>query len=402
MAAAHACQAFAEVTLFEAAPRLGGHTDTHNLLVEDRVFAVDSGFIIFNRVNYPLFSAWLDELGVASQPTEMSFGVSAADGFEYGTASLAALLCQRRNLVRLDFLKMLNGIRRFYRSAGSIKADDSRSLDAYLQDEGYSKAFIEYHLLPMCAALWSAPYASTRKLSVGHVAVFMVNHGLTLWRGRPEWRVVRGGSGTYVRAFVDAFQGQVRRNCAVRSVREDDAGVIVTTISGSQQFDHLILACHSDDALALIEPTSVERELLAAITYQPNLAVLHSDARVMPRETAAWSSWNVHVDAEGQYEFTYWMNRLQGLTSGPQFFVTLNPTRELGEVRAQRHYRHPIFSVEAGAAKRRLHELETRARISYCGAWCGWGFHEDGFRSGVQAAARARHAISAQGTCNAA
>ncbi|MCY4041872.1 MAG: FAD-dependent oxidoreductase [Gammaproteobacteria bacterium] len=389
MAAAHTAQSFADVTLFEAAPRLGGHTDTHNLLVDDRAFSVDSGFIIFNRSNYPLFSAWLDALGVASQPTEMSFGVRNADGFEYGTSSLDALFCQRRNVVRLDFMRMLADIRRFYRSAGSVAADDSRTLDAYLRDERYSNAFAEHHLLPMCAALWSAPHEEARKLAVGHVAVFMVNHGLTLMKGRPEWRVVRGGSGAYIRAFVERFGGQIRRNCMVRSVREDRSGVLVATDHGSDQFDHVILACHSDDACKLIEPTHAAHDVLSAIAYQPNRAVLHSDARVMPRSPAAWSSWNVYVDAHGQYEFTYWMNRLQGLASKPQFFVTLNPVRELSRVWVERNYRHPIFSVDAHAAKRRLSSLDAGTRISYCGAWTGWGFHEDGFRSGVEAAAQA-------------
>ncbi len=395
MAAAHEAQAFADVTLFEAASRLGGHTDTHNLLVGERAFSIDSGFIIFNRINYPLFSAWLDALGVASQPTEMSFGVRTADGFEYGTSGLDALFCQRRNLVRLDFLRMLGDIRRFYRSAGSVAADDSRTLAAYLRDERYSKAFAEHHLLPMCAALWSAPDEEARKLAIGHVAVFMVNHGLTLMKGRPEWRVVRGGSGAYVRAFVDAFGGQVRRNCAVRSIREDRSGVLVTTDQGSDQFDHVILACHSDDACTLIEPTHAAHEVLGAIAYQPNRAVLHSDARVMPRSPAAWSSWNVYIDKHGRYEFTYWMNRLQGLASKPQFFVTLNPVRELDRVWVERDYRHPIFSIEAHAAKQRLHELHAGTRISYCGAWTGWGFHEDGFRSGVEAATRAANTANA-------
>jgi len=406
IAAAHEAQAFADVTLFEATSRLGGHTDTHNLLFYERAFSVDSGFIIFNRINYPLFSAWLDALGVASQPTEMSFGVQTADGFEYSTSGLDAFFCQRSNLVRPGFLRMFGDIRRFYRSAGSVAPDDSRTLEAYLRTERYSKAFAEHHLLPMCAALWSAPHAEARKLAVGHVAVFMVNHGLTLWRGRPEWRVVRGGSSAYVRAFKDAFNGQIHRNCAVRSVREDASGVFVTTAEGRDRFDHVILACHSDDACALIDQSNSARDILSAIAYQPNRMVLHSDARVMPRSPAAWSSWNVYVNEHGQYECTYWMNRLQGFASKPQFFVTLNPVRELSRVWVERDYRHPIFSLEAHAAKQRLSELHAGTRISYCGAWTGWGFHEDGFRSGVEAAARIRAAINsqdaAQDTANAA
>ncbi len=388
MAAAYACQDFADVVLFEAAARLGGHTDTHRLLVDGRAYSIDSGFIVFNRPNYPLFSRWLDELGLASQPTEMSFGVSRAEGLEYGTARLNALFCQRRNLVRPAFLNMLNDIRRFYRRAGTIAADDARPLHVFLRDERYSRAFAEHHLLPMCAALWSAPQAG--QLAIGHVATFMVNHGMTKWRGRPQWRVLRGGSNTYVQAFAESFRGAIHQHCPVRSMRRDDSGAVLTTDRDEQRFDYVIIACHSDQALALVDATREERSVLGAIAYQPNRAVLHSDASVMPANPSAWSSWNVHVDLRGRYEFTYWMNRLQGLPDAPHFFVTLNPHRPLRSVWVERDYRHPIFAVGVAAAQRRLGRIGPRLRTLYCGAWCGWGFHEDGFRSGVEAATRLR------------
>ena len=390
LAAAHACEAFAEVTLFEALPRLGGHTDTHHLLVDGRSYSVDSGFIVFNRANYPRFSAWLDELGVRSRPTEMSFGVSTAAGLEYGTSGLGAVFCQRRNAVRPGFLRMLNDIRRFYRHADSISDDDGRTLDAYLEAERYSTAFREQHLLPMCAALWSAPREGARELPIGHVAAFMANHGLTRWRGRPHWRVVGGGSSSYVRAFADTFGGKVWLGCAVRDLARDTAGVTVSTERGSERFDYVVLACHSDEALALLDATPEEQRVLGAIRYRPNRAVLHSDASVMPRDRAAWSSWNVHAAADGRFEFTYWMNRLQGLGAGPQFFVTLNPVRPLAGAWVEREYRHPVFSVGAKGAQARVDGISGRRRTVYCGAWRGWGFHEDGFASGVEAAERLR------------
>ena len=390
IAAAHACQQFADVTLFEAEPRLGGHTDTHNLLVDGRAYAVDSGFIVFNADNYPRFSRWLAELGVASQPTEMSFGVSTATGLAYGTSHLGAVFCQRRNTLRPRFLKMLNDIRRFYRRAGAIPENDTRTLAEYLGAERYSRAFAELHLLPMCAAIWSAPRQSARQLPIGHVAAFMTHHGLTRWRGRPEWRVVSGGAASYVRAFTASFRGQVRLSCPVRSIRRDAAAVVLATDGGGERYDYLVLACHSDEALALIDAAPEETEILGAIRYQSNRAVVHSDVSVMPDDREAWSSWNVFTGADLRYQFTYWMNRLQGLDPARQFFVTLNPTRRLRDPWFEREYRHPIFSPDARAAQVRVQEISGLRRTLYCGAWRGWGFHEDGFRSGIEAATRLR------------
>ncbi len=390
IAAAHACQDFAEVTLFEANSRLGGHANTHVLLVDGRAQAVDSGFIVFNRRNYPLFSDWLDALGVATLTTEMSFGVATADGLEYGTSSLGALFCQRRNRIRPAFLRMLSDIVRFYGQAPSIIDSDPRPLAGFLQAERYSKAFAEDHLMPMCAALWSAPAERAWELPIGHVAAFMTHHGLTRLRNRPQWEVIRGGSQAYVNAFRSAFKGGLRTGHAVHAVRRDALGVTVATERGSERFDHAILACHSDEALALIDATADELAVLGAIPYQPNRAVLHSDAAVMPERRAAWSSWNVRADAHGRLTFTYWMNRLQGLDAQRPFLVTLNPAGELRDTWLECEYRHPIFTAAAHAAKARHDEISGRNRTFYCGAYWGWGFHEDGFRSGLQAARQLR------------
>lgn len=394
IAAAHACQEFADVTLFEAQPRLGGHTDTHNLLVDDRAYAIDSGFIVFNRDSYPLFSRWLDELGVASQPTEMSFGVSMATGLMYGTSNLGAVFCQRRNTVRPNFIRMLNDIRRFYRRAEMIASDDTRTLAEYLRIEGYSHAFAEHHLLPLCATLWLAPRERARDLPIGHVAAFMTSHGLTRWRERPQWRVISGGSSSYIHAFAESFRGELRLSCPIRSLRRNASDVVLSTDHGSERYDYLVLACHSDEALALIDASSEEREILGAIRYRSNRAVLHSDASVMPDDAEAWSSWNVHAGADLSYEFTYWMDRLQGLKPAPHFFVTLNSARHLSSPWFEREYRHPIFSLGARAAQVRVDRISGRRRTLYCGAWRGWGFHEDGFRSGVEAASRLRRLLA--------
>ena len=396
IAAAHACQDFADVTLFEANSRLGGHANTHVLLIDGHAYAVDSGFIVFNRPNYPLFSAWLDRLEVATQATEMSFGVATADGLEYGTSSLGGLFCQGRNRVRPAFLRMLSDIVRFYGQAPGISDSDPRSLADFLAAGRYSKAFSEQHLIPMCAALWSAPVERARELPISHVAAFMAHHGMTQLRDRPQWEVVRGGSQAYVNAFRGSFQGELRTGHRVEAVRRDADGVTVATEGGSGRFDHAILACHSDEALAVLEATATERAVLGAIRYQPNRAVLHSDASVMPKRRAAWSSWNVRADADGRFTFTYWMNRLQGLEAPRPFFVTLNPARTLRDIWLECDYQHPIFTADAHAAKARLGEISGCQRTFYCGAYWGWGFHEDGFRSGLEAARQLREQAQAE------
>ncbi|MXY54995.1 MAG: FAD-dependent oxidoreductase [Gammaproteobacteria bacterium] len=388
IAAAHYAQEFADVTLYEADRVLGGHTDTHNLFADDRSCAVDSGFIVFNTGYYPLFSRWLDELGVASKPTDMSFGVSLADGVEYGTSNLKALFCQHRNILRPDFLAMLRDIPRFYRRAGQL-VDDDRTLAELCAEERYSSAFVNGHLMPMCAALWSASRSLASAMPVAHVAAFMANHGLLQLRHRPAWRVVDGGSNTYLAAFESRFRGQVRKSCPVRHVLRDADGVTLQTDTDARGFDQVVLACHADDALRIVDPTSREHSVLGAFGYQTNRAVIHSDASVMPANRGAWSSWNVHATRENEFEFTYWMNRLQGIHSTRQFFVTLNPARPLNAVWLERDYRHPVFDSAARTAQGRRDEVNAQCTL-YCGAYWGWGFHEDGFRSGYEAAQRLR------------
>ena len=386
IAAAHHAQAFADVTLYEASAILGGHTDTHNLFVDDRTFAVDSGFIVFNASYYPLFSRWLDDLGVGSKPTDMSFGVSLASGLEYGTSDPKALFCQHRNILRPGFLAMLRDIRRFYRHAPRL-VDDHRTLAELFAEERYSPAFVDGHLMPMCAALWSAPRGLASAMPAAHVTAFMANHGLLQLRRRPVWRVIEGGSNTYLEAFERRFCGRVRKSCPVRHVQRYAHGVRLQTDTDAHDFDHVILACHGDDALRIVDPTPAERAVLGAFRYQTNRAVVHSDGSVMPRNRRAWSSWNVRAAHDDEFEFTYWMNRLQGIDAERQFFVTLNPRRPLNAVWLERDYRHPVFDKAARAAQGRRSDINKSSTL-YCGAYWGWGFHEDGFKSGYEAASR--------------
>ena len=394
LSAAYALQEFADTTLFEAKPRLGGHTDTHNVFTGEHSCAVDTGFIVFNSPNYPLFSAWLDRLGIATQPSDMSFAVRRPDtGLEYGTDSVAALLVQHRNARSMRFLSMLNGIRRFYRRARAVGDDDVRTLGEYIDDEGYQAPFVDDHLLPLCSALWSAPVGRMRSLPVAHVVKFMANHHLLEFRNRPVWRVVSGGSHSYVDAFGHLFRGRLHLGQAARHIDRRSSSVRVVTDRGSASFDRVVLACHADDALALIEPTPAERDVLGAFAYEDNVAVLHSDASAMPRNRRAWSSWNVtadHRDGTSACNVTYWMNRLQRLPGSRQFFVSLNPRTPLDRIWIERDYRHPVFTSASHEARTRRAEIDGRARIHYCGAYWGWGFHEDGFRSGVEAASAIR------------
>ena len=390
ISAAHALQRKAEVTVFEAARRIGGHTDTHAILAGGRTYRVDSGFIVFNAENYPRFSRWLAELGVASRPTDMSFGVSnRVTGLEYGTSTMSALFCQRRNLLSPRFLRMLADVRRFYRQARSLAADDERTLGQYLGAAGYSKGFVEDHLAPMCGALWSLPAQQALDVPVAHVVAFMAHHRMLELGGRPQWRVVEGGSSRYLAAFARRFCGTLRIGDAVRGLTRQPDQVVVESRSGRHRFDAVVLACHSDQALRLLtDPSAAERQILGAIGYRRNRAVVHSDPSVMPSCRDAWSSWNARVDGQtgSECQVSYWMNRLQGLGDEQSFFVTLNPSRPLADVWSERDYAHPAFTLAARRAQARRAEINGVRGTWYCGAYWGWGFHEDGFASGLEVA----------------
>lgn len=390
IAAAYRLQNDADVVLYEGQGRLGGHADTHAVLVRGATHAVDSGFTVFNREGYPRFASWLDELGVESQPSDMSFGVSnRVTGVEYGSRGAASLFCQRRNLVSPRFLRMLTDLRRFYREAVEYPLDEAMTLGELLHRHGYGAGFVEDHIGPMCGALWSAAPDAAMAIPARHVIAFMTHHRMLQFDDRPEWRVVKGGSSGYVQAFLSRFGGDVRVAEPVQAVSRTALGVDVTSVSGTAHFDALVLACHSDEALALLaDPSDAEREILGAIAYQPNRVVVHSDERVMPRHRAAWSSWNAVVDDQhpDRCQVSYWMNRLQSLPGRENFFVTLNPRMSLERVWSVRSYAQPVFTRRAVFAQRRKAEINGVRNTWYCGAYWGWGSHEDGFASGVEVA----------------
>jgi predicted NAD/FAD-binding protein len=383
-----------EVVLFEREARLGGHTHTHKVSQGGRNYSVDSGFIVFNADNYPLFSRMLDELGVPSQPTTMSFSVQdARSGLEYNATDFDSLFCQRRNLVSPRFWGMVRDILRFYREAPALLAlpGDGPSLGDYLVQNRYSPMFIEDHLVPMASALWSSPAEGIMGFPAKYLARFMDNHHMLQVQGRPPWRVVTGGSSSYLRALEKDWAVQVRLSSPVRRVKRDADGVEVHTDTGVERFDQVVLACHSDQALALLaDPSAAETEVLGAIPYQANETVLHTDARLLPTRRKAWAAWSAYVPAEPGAACTvsYCMNLLQGLDSREPFVVTLNRSKDIdtAKVLARMRYHHPVYTHASVAAQSRRGEINGVNRTWYAGAYWGFGFHEDGLRSGIEVA----------------
>ena len=383
-----------EVVLFEAQSRLGGHTHTHQVPSADGVLAVDTGFIVHNPRNYPLFTRMLAELGVASQPTTMGFSVQdARTGLEYNASNLNAMFCQRGNLVSPRFLRMVREIIRFYRDCRSLLALDGEgpTLGEYVRSQGYSDLFVEDHLVPMASALWSSPSSNVMQFPAKYLVQFMDNHHMLQVDGRPEWRVVRGGSSSYIAAMEAIWSVSVRLSCPVRSVRREASRVMVTADGGEEPFDHVVLACHSDQSLSLLaDPSPAERAILGAIRYQENETVLHTDITLLPTRRAAWAAWNAYIPAVAGAECTvsYCMNLLQRLRAPETYIVTLNRSDEIAaeKVIARMQYQHPIHDHPSVAAQSQRTQISGSARTWYAGAYWGFGFHEDGLRSGVEVA----------------
>lgn len=383
-----------QVTLFEADDRLGGHTHTHDIELSGRRHAVDTGFIVHNRPHYPLLSRMFDELGVATAPTTMSFSVhSAASGLEYNATSLDALFCQRRNLVSPRFLGMVRDIFRFYRIAPRLLEGDGPgpTLGEYLERHRFGAVFRDEHLVPMASALWSSPSWQVLEFPARYLVQFMHNHRMLQAGGRPPWRVVAGGSARYVQALQRNWNATVRLSTPVRAVHRHAQGVTVHTDGANEPFDHAVLACHSDQALALLADADArETDILGAIPYQDNDVVLHTDARVLPRNRKAWAAWNAHVprDPADACTVSYCMNLLQGLDAAEPLVVTLNRTGAIDPARILRrtHYRHPVYTVASVAAQARRAQIQGTRRTWFAGAYWGWGFHEDGMRSAVDVA----------------
>lgn len=392
--AAHLLSVRHDVTVFEADDRIGGHTNTIDVVGADgRSRAVDTGFIVYNERNYPRFTALLQRLGVASQPTTMSFSVRCErSGLEY---SSEALFAQRRNALRPSHWRMLLEIVRFHRLAPRLLAagDDSLELGRFLRERRFSDGFIDRFVVPMGAAIWSTDPAAMMRFPAAYFVRFFQNHGLLSVSGQPRWRVIRGGSKQYLEPLVRPFRDAIRTAAPVAAVHRAAAGVDVEVAgSGRERFDHVVFACHADQALRLLAaPRPEEIGILGALRYQRNEAVLHTDDRLLPRRDRARAAWNYHLMAEpGPVCVTYDMNRLQGLDVPETYCVTLNRTDHIRPERILRRlvYEHPLYTPDAVAAQQRHAEISGAAhRTSYCGAYWGYGFHEDGVNSAVRVAA---------------
>ena len=403
LAAAWLLRHRADVTVYEQELRAGGHTHT----VDTRGGpAVDTGFIVYNERNYPHFTALLHHLGVASQPSDMSFSASIGGGaVEYAGDNLDTLFAQRWNLLDRAHWRMLFDIARFNRDARHALKSGLRpdlTLGEFILQGRYGDELSRRYLLPMAAAIWSCPVGAMLKFPAASFLKFFENHGLLDLVDRPRWRTVTGGSREYLKKLLLQLGPRVRLGTPVTGVRRtDDNGVQVCDASGrKERYDQVVMAVHGDQVLPLFTAAKpVERRLLGAFRYQDNRVVLHSDPSLMPRRRKAWASWNYLAgevtDGSARVSVTYWMNRLQALPSDRDYFVSLNPLTEPARenVILDTVYAHPVFDHEAMLAQSRLHEIQGQDRIWFCGAWTGYGFHEDGLRSAVQVVQGMGHPI---------
>ncbi len=398
LTAAHLLARRHDVRVFEAAPQIGGHTHTVEVADGARQLAVDTGFIVFNDRTYPQFNRLLQRLGVAWQPTAMSFSVSdPLGGLEYAGNGLGGLFAQRRNLLCPAFWRLLADIVRFN---GALRRQPAaalagRTLGEYLGAGGGSAALLRQYVMPMAAAIWSADQGAVQALPLDFFAEFFRNHGLLQQRGRPQWRVVRGGSRAYLGPLAAPLAGRVHvRTPVVRVQRQADGVLLHTADGGAAQVDGVILACHSDQALRMLADASdAERAILGAIPYQRNETVLHTDESLLPANRRAWACWNYRLPARDEpgrpATVTYNMNLLQGLNSTATWCVTLNQTDAIDPARIVRRlvYHHPVFNTAGLAARRDRHLIDGVRRTWYCGAYWGNGFHEDGVVSALAVAA---------------
>ncbi len=382
-----------DITVFEAAGHIGGHAHTHSIELAGERHEIDTGFIVFNDRTYPNFVALLRELGVESQPSAMSFSVrSEASGLEYNGTSLNSLFAQRRNLLRPSFHRMIRDILRFNRRAPRLlEGGADTSLGEYLSEQRYSRRFIDDYLVPMGAAIWSTDPARMLDFPARYFVRFFHNHGMLSVNERPQWRAIRGGSARYVEKLVAPFRHRIRLNTPVESLRRLPGRVMVQARGAKlERFDHAFVACHADQALKLLaDPTPLEREVLGAIRYQENEAVLHTDTALLPRTRRAWAAWNYHVlpEAASKVALTYNMNILQTLAARETFCVTLNRSRDIRPERVLKRlvYHHPLYTAAAAAAQQRQHEVNGARRTYFCGAYWRFGFHEDGVVSALSA-----------------
>jgi predicted NAD/FAD-binding protein len=385
-----------DVTLFEANDYVGGHTNTIDIENDEGQFAIDTGFIVFNDRTYPNFIALMDELKVASQPTRMSFSVSCEKtGLEYRGADFNGLFAQRRNLFNPKFLKLLWDLVRFNKAGEQLleNEQENETVGEFFERNNFSPQFIEQYFMPMGAAIWSASFETFRQFPIRFIAEFYHNHGLLGVTNRPQWRVITGGSRQYIAPLTQDWSDRIHTNQPVRDIhRTEDEVVVITKDGQSHSFDHIVFACHSDQALRILgnQATAVESEILSSFPYHPNTALLHTQESVLPKNRRAWACWNYFKPerASSLANVTYNMNILQSLNSKQTFCVTLNDDGRIRDenILGSYTYMHPTFEIRRKQMQARHHELINRNSTSFCGAYWGNGFHEDGVTSAIAVA----------------
>lgn len=387
-----------QVILFEAESRLGGHTHSVDVTLDGHSYPVDTGFLVFNDRTYPLLNALFKHIGVNYAESDMSFSVSVVDDdVEWAGTSLDSVFADRRNLVRPAFLTMLRDLVRFNRHATALVQSDAIPdvlLGEYLKSKGYGQTFRDWYFLPMVASIWSAPAQTALNFPLAPLLRFCHHHGLLQLSDRPRWRTVIGGGRDYVKKLAAGVK-DVRTGWPVLAVTRQNETIKITTAVSEEKFDQVVLACHPDQSLNMLtSPSQTEREILGAIRYQDNLAVLHTDSKFMPRRKRAWAAWNYHVSQDSiegaAVSLTYWINRLQPLPFKQNVLVTLNPAQMPGNEQLIGRYRyaHPLLDRPAIRAQQRLDSIQGIARTWFCGAWTRNGFHEDGLASAVDVANR--------------
>jgi predicted NAD/FAD-binding protein len=398
LSAAHVLSREHEVSLFEANDYLGGHTHTQDVELGGKTYPVNTGFIVYNDWTYPNFIKLMDQLGVESEASDMSFSVRCENtGLEYNGTSLNSLFAQRLNIIRPKFLFMVKDILRFNKQTVELLAkdevDDEQTLGQFVKENGYSDAFVNYYIVPMGAAIWSASVAVMMDFPLRFFLRFFNNHGMLSVDDRPQWRVLKGGSRSYIEPITRSFKDRIHLSTPIKQVhRHEDGADIITKQGDTLRFDQVVFACHSDQALAMLaEPTRVESEVLGALPYQNNHVILHTDESLMPKKKLAWAAWNYHIPqrANDCAMVTYNMNILQNFDDAPEtLLLTLNRNQEINPAKiiAKYEYTHPVFTQDGIKAQARHADISGHNRTHYCGAYWFNGFHEDGVKSGLRVA----------------
>tara|TARA_B100000686_G_scaffold55071_2_gene59332 strand:+ start:405 stop:1631 length:1227 start_codon:yes stop_codon:yes gene_type:complete len=377
-----------KVDLFEQEDYFGGHSCTYDIKKEKKTIPVDLGFIVFNELTYPNLINFFKELEVPFEKSDMSFSVSIqGSNIEYGGRGLKALFANKSNIFNFNFLKMIGEIISFYKKAPSLIKKNlvGETLGSYLDKSNFSKYLVEYHIIPMVAAIWSMPFSKARDMPLELFLNFFINHGLFKFKNRPQWYTVTGRSRTYVKKVLEKISGEIFKNYKVNSINRNESNVRIKIGDDYLDYDHVVLASHADQSLKMLDkPTEEEQRILSKFKYVSNEAILHSDESLMPKKKLAWSSWN-SISDRSQTCVTYWLNNLQNLKSDKNFFLTLNPIKEINKKNIVKNinFTHPYFNSETLKYQKSLFSLQGKKRTWYCGSYFSYGFHEDGIKSAI-------------------